>query len=237
MAARELGDEARRPPCRAARRAARRRRALAPLDRGVVAVVAVGVVVGARRHRLGAGHRPYKIRSGPSVTPSVDRGPLTSCMSTNFVLALMDRSVGDLGSLALARGLRHDAAATRPSRWTPERLYAEAKEEAAAGNYEKAIKLLRAPRRPRRRHGARAAGAARARLLPTGRAARRRRRCRRSSASSSCTRPARRSTTRSTCRASSTSTTTWACSATSRARTSPSATSRRRATRTSRSAS
>ena len=27
------------------------------------------------------------------------------------------------------------------SRWTPERLYAEAKEEAAAGNYEKAIKL------------------------------------------------------------------------------------------------
>lgn len=28
------------------------------------------------------------------------------------------------------------------SRWTPERLYAEAKEEAAAGNYEKAVKLL-----------------------------------------------------------------------------------------------
>jgi outer membrane protein assembly factor BamD len=28
------------------------------------------------------------------------------------------------------------------SRWTPERLYSEAKEEAAAGNYEKAVKLL-----------------------------------------------------------------------------------------------
>jgi len=28
------------------------------------------------------------------------------------------------------------------SRWTPERLYAEAKEEAASGNYEKAVKLL-----------------------------------------------------------------------------------------------
>jgi outer membrane protein assembly factor BamD len=28
------------------------------------------------------------------------------------------------------------------ARWTPERLYAEAKEEAAAGNYEKAVKLL-----------------------------------------------------------------------------------------------
>jgi outer membrane protein assembly factor BamD len=28
------------------------------------------------------------------------------------------------------------------SRWTPERLYAEAKEEAATGNYEKAVKLL-----------------------------------------------------------------------------------------------
>jgi outer membrane protein assembly factor BamD len=28
------------------------------------------------------------------------------------------------------------------SRWTPERIYAEAKEEAASGNYEKAVKLL-----------------------------------------------------------------------------------------------
>ena len=105
---------------------------------------------------------------------------------------------------ALLAALRWPAAArrrrTRPRNWTPEQLYAEAKDEASAGNYDKADQALRAARGPRRRHAAGAAGAARAGLLPTGRPASRRRRCRRSTASSSCTRPARRSTTRSTCK-------------------------------------
>ena len=54
----------------------------------------------------------------------------------------MDRSVGDLGRGPPPRGVRLDADATKSSRWTPERLYAEAKEEAANGNYDKAVKLL-----------------------------------------------------------------------------------------------
>ena len=54
----------------------------------------------------------------------------------------MDRSVGDLGHDPPPVGVRHDADATRSSRWPPERLYAEAKEEAANGNYDKAVKLL-----------------------------------------------------------------------------------------------
>ena len=42
---------------------------------------------------------------------------------------------------ALARGC-DSTPRDETARWTPERLYAEAKDEAAAGNYDKAVKLL-----------------------------------------------------------------------------------------------
>ena len=44
-------------------------------------------------------------------------------------------------SVALARRLRFDAEGRDRAAWTPEKLYAEAKEEAAIGNYERAAKL------------------------------------------------------------------------------------------------
>ena len=50
-------------------------------------------------------------------------------------------AVSVISLLALALGGCDTTPRDEASRWTPERLYAEAKEEAAAGNYEKAAKL------------------------------------------------------------------------------------------------
>ena len=60
---------------------------------------------------------------------------------TRMLHSLLADSVGDLARRPRPGRLRHRRQATNPPSWPPERLYAEAKEEAAAGNYEKAIKL------------------------------------------------------------------------------------------------
>jgi hypothetical protein len=94
--------------------------------------------------------------------------------------------------------------------WSPNKIYAEAKDEMNSGAYDKAIPLLE-------KLEGRAAGTPLAQQAQLDRAyahykATRPRRSPRWTASSSCTRPVPPSTTRCISRASSTSTTTWACS-------------------------
>ena len=107
------------------------------LDVGTLDVVAVGIR--ADRHRAREGDaRPYNIRDPCRRS----RAPFLTCLHEyeSLVPAHPDRSVGDLDRRRPDR-LRHDKSRRLDADWTPESLYSEAKEEAASGNYEKAIKL------------------------------------------------------------------------------------------------
>ena len=111
----------------------------ATLDAGVVDVVAVAPRRRRWHRRPGWGPQPYKFSiSAKASRRSSIAARFACCMRIEAILvALAPRSVGDLRR---ARA-RCPACDTTPpddtARWTTERLYAEAKEEAATGNYER----------------------------------------------------------------------------------------------------
>src|SRR5205085_5667831 len=97
-------------------------------------------------HRAREGeHQPYKIRAEDSGRLG-DRAAYAAlhthrtCMRTNPSPWRFRVAVSAMSLAAVLSGCG-STSRDESARWTPERLYSEAKEEAAAGNYEKAIKL------------------------------------------------------------------------------------------------